>query len=88
MVRALSNTGCPRNQPEKQMSETINPPSTSQLARIAKAASITAAQLEEAEEIVKSRMPGLAGVNRPLVIAAVLQAVAANYRAAMPAIKR
>lgn len=59
--------------------EPVKPPSVTQLRRIDRAAALTAAQLLQAEEVVKSRAPGLKGDAHAIVLAAVLQSITANY---------
>lgn len=63
------------------MATTIDPPSPNLVGRINRAASIAAVQLEEAQEVVKVKMPELTADQNATVVAAVVQAIAANFHA-------
>ena len=63
------------------MATTIDPPSPSLVGRINRAASIAAVQLEEAQQVVKLKMPDLNADQSVIMVAAVVQAIATNYHA-------
>lgn len=55
--------------------------------RVARAAAIAAMQLQQAEAIVRANMSGLMPDERPIVVAAVLNAIALNMHASATAPK-